>query len=101
MKFLVIARPRQNQQGMTSAMVEASKEIANRYLKSGIDDCLFAIADGIGGSCGIMNADSGEALVELLQNVPAVPFMEVQTYLLADFNKVVDKLIEGMKKQRL
>jgi hypothetical protein len=39
--------------------------------------------------------------VELLQNVPAVPFMEVQTYLLADFNKVVDKLIEGMKKQRL
>src|SRR2546428_510665 len=75
MKFLVISRPRANTQGLTSAMVEAYKEIVNRYLKSGIDDCLFAIADGRGGTCGIMNADSGEALVELLQDVPAISFL--------------------------
>jgi len=48
-----------------------------------------------------MNADSGEALVELLQDVPAISFLEVETYLLADFNKVLDKLIGGMKKQGL
>jgi hypothetical protein len=36
MKFVVIARPRPPQQGMTSAMVHATLEKVNRQLKIGI-----------------------------------------------------------------
>jgi hypothetical protein len=39
-KFLVISRPRENQPGMTSAMIEATVEKGKRQLKSGVIDCL-------------------------------------------------------------
>src|SRR5580704_2895539 len=74
MKFVVITRPRPVQQGMTSAMLEATLAKVNEQLKSGIIDCIYSFADG-GGSVGIGNADSGEALVEGLQYA-ASPFLQ-------------------------
>ena len=101
MKFLVIARPRHTQQGVTSAMVQASREIVNGYVKSGIDDCAYSIADGNGGGVGIVNADSHEKLMELLMAAPVSAFSEFQTYPLADFDSSISKVIEAMKKQGL
>ena len=100
MKFLVIVRPRHPQQGLTSAMVQASREIVNGYIKSGIDDCAFSIADGNGG-VGIINANSHEQLMELLMAAPVAAFSEFQTYPLADFDSSISKVIEAMKKQGL
>lgn len=99
MKFLVIARPRENQQGMTSAMVEATVEKAKGQLKSGVIDCLFSFADG-SGSVGISNAESGEAIVDEL-NYPASPFVHFEVYPLASWDKVLGNLITNMKKQGL
>ncbi len=60
MKFLIIARPRQIQQGTTSEMVQAPLEKVKGQLKSGVTDCTYSFADG-SGSVGIANADSGES----------------------------------------
>jgi muconolactone delta-isomerase len=100
MKFLVISRPRSVQQGMTSAMVQATKEIVNGYVKSGKFDCLYRFAGG-NGVCAIANADSGDALEDLLQELPTAPFVEYESHPLADCDKFLEKLIEGMKKQGL
>jgi muconolactone delta-isomerase len=100
MKFLVIARPRQIQQGMTSAMVQTTREVVNRDIKSGKIDCLYRFAGG-NGTCAIVNADSGDALEEMLMEGPAFPFIEFESHPLADADKFLDKLIEGMKKQGL
>ncbi len=94
MKFLVISRPRQIQQGLTSAMLQASREILNRHIKSGTDDCIYLTPDG-GYAVAIVNADSGEALADLFAELPTSPFVEYETRPLADFNKVIDKLIGG------
>ncbi len=99
MKFLIIARPRPNQQGMTSEMIQATLEKVNGQLKSGVTDCIYSIADG-SGSVGIVNADSGEALVDLLES-PAAPFVHFEAHPLSDFNKVINNLITRMKRQGL
>jgi hypothetical protein len=99
MKFLVISRPRENQQGLTSAMVEATLDIVKAQLKAGLIDCIYAFADG-SGTVGIGNADSGEALVEALET-PATPFVRFEAHPLADFNKVVSNAISNLKKQGL
>jgi muconolactone delta-isomerase len=100
MKFLVIARPRPIQQGVTSAMVQATREIANRNIKSGKIDCLYRFAGG-NGTCAIVNAESGDALEEMLLEAPSFPFLEFETHALAGADKYLDKVIEGMKKQGL
>jgi hypothetical protein len=82
---------------MTSAMLEATLAKVNEQLKSGIIDCIYSFADG-GGSVGIGNADSGEALVEGLQYA-ASPFLQFEVHPLADFNKVMSSEITAMKKQ--
>jgi len=99
-KFLVISRPRPNQQGMTSAMLQATLEKVKEELKSGVIDCLYSFADG-SGSVGIGNADSGEALAASLLESPASPFIEFEAHPLADFEKVVGAVIAGMKKRGL
>ena len=99
MKFLVIARPRENQQGMTSAMVETTWEKVKGQLKSGVFDCLHRFADG-SGSVGIVNADSGDALADLLAS-PASRFIRFEAHPLADFNKGIDNAIAELRKQGL
>lgn len=99
MKFLIIARPRPNQQGMTSQMVQATLEKVKGHLKSKVTDCIYSFADGTG-TFAISNADSGEAIVDLLDS-PAAPFLHFEVHPLADFNKVIGNLITTMKKQGL
>ena len=99
MKFRVISRPRRIQQGLTSAMLQASREILNRHIKSGTDDCIYLTPDGGYAGVAIFNADSGEALADLFAELPTSPFVEYETRPLADFNKVIDKLIGGMKSK--
>ena len=99
MKFLVITKPRPIP-GVTSAMVEATRDIAKRNTKNGVTDCYYSFAGG-STSCAIVNADSGEALMEMLLEAPVSPFLEIETHPLADGQKFLDKLIEGMKKAGL
>ena len=99
MKFLMIARPRPIP-GMTSALAQATKERAKTQLKSGVIDCFYTFAGG-SGSCAIINAESAEALQELVMDNPTYPFLENETYLLADGDKFLDKVIEGLKKAGL
>jgi muconolactone delta-isomerase len=99
MKFLVITKSRPIP-GVTSAMVQATRDIAKRNAKNGVVDSFYAFAGG-NGSCSIVNADSGEALMDMLLESPVSPFLEVETYPLADGDQFLGKLIEGMKKQGL
>ena len=97
MKFLVIVKPRPIQQGMTSAIVQATQERVNALLKSGTYDCVHICAGSRDGVV-IVNADSGEALSEALDS-PAAPFFDFEVRPLTDFNKAISKTIEVMKKQ--
>ena len=99
MKFLMIARPRPIP-GVTSAMVEATRDIAKRNTTNGVVDCFYSFAGG-SGSCSIINAESGEALMETLMEAPVSSFLDIDIHPLADGQKFLDKLIEGMKKAGL
>jgi len=99
-KFLVIARPRQGQQGMTSAMVQKTREMLKADIKSGRVDFIYHFAGG-NGVAGIYNVDSGDALDEALQRYPTTPFVDHETYPLADGDKFFANLIEGLKRQGL
>jgi len=85
---------------MTSAIAHAANERAKVLRKSGVIDCFYTFAGG-NGSCVIMNADSAEALQELVMENPAYPFLEHETHLLADGEKFTGKLAEALKKQGL
>ena len=97
MKFLTIVKPRPIP-GMTSAIAQATLERLKANLKSGVADCYYTFA-GDDASCGILNADSAEALQELLMESPAYPFLEHETHVLTDSQKFIGKLIESLKKQ--
>jgi muconolactone delta-isomerase len=99
MKFLVMIKPRPVQ-GMTSAIVEATREIAKRNVRNGITECLYSFAGG-NRSFAIVNADSGDALQDLLLKAPAAPFLEIEAHPLADGDKFLEKMIETLKKQGL
>jgi hypothetical protein len=99
MKFLIIAKARPIP-GMSSAIAQATMDRAKAQLKSGIIDCFYTFAGG-NASCVIINADSAEALQELVMENPGYPFLEHETHPLADGEKFMGKLIEGMKKQGL
>jgi len=100
MKFVVFAHPRQDRQGMTSAMLEVTLAKVNQQLQSGVIDCIYAFADGSGASVAIGNADSGEALIEGLQ-YEASAFLQFEVHPLADFNRVISGEIAAMKKRNL
>ena len=85
---------------MTSAMLAATLAKVNEQLQSGVIDCIYAFADGSGGSVGIGNADSGEALIEGLEYA-ASPFLQFEVHPLADFNKVISGEIKAMKDRGL
>ncbi len=99
MKFVVITRPRPLQ-GMTSAMLAATLAKVNEQSKNGVIDCIYALANGSGGSVGIGNADSGEALIEGLAYA-ASPFLQFEVHPLADFNKVISGEIKALKDRGL
>ena len=100
MKFLVTTKAHAVQQGMTSAIVQATQEMADRDIKNGVIDVLYAFADG-SGSVGIANADSGEALAQSLLGLPAAPFFDFEARPLAEFNKVVNLRLDALKKNGL
>src|SRR5215467_14584507 len=101
MKFLVIGRPRHAQQGVTSRILQESREIINRNSKSGITEYAYSFADGNGGAVAIVNAESAEKLAELLMEAPVSAFTDFQTYPVAEFDSTIGKVIEAMKKQGL
>jgi hypothetical protein len=97
MKFLLIVKPRQIP-GMTSAIAQAALEGAKANLKSGVADCFYTFVGG-DASCAILNADSAEALQELVMGNPAFPFLEHETHVLVEGEKFMGKFIESLKKQ--
>lgn len=97
MKFLVITRPCENQQGMTSAMLQATLEKVRGRIKAGIIDCLYSFTDG-SGTVGVSNAESSEAMMDAL-DYPASPFVHFQVLPIAGFDNVINDMIKTMEKQ--
>jgi hypothetical protein len=98
MKFLVFARARKNQQGMSSAMLQATLEKVRARMKAGIIDCLFSFTDG-SGTVGISNAESSEAMMhELHLAYPASPFVHFEVLPIFG-GYITSKTIATMERQ--
>ena len=98
MKFLVMAKIRAGTP-LPSAAVQGQKEVINRFLKSGVNDCVYLFPDG--GGFGIANADSGEHLMQLLTEIPTYPFLDWEVRTLSEFNQGMDRVIQALKSQGL
>jgi hypothetical protein len=97
MKFLVITTPRENQQGMTRTMLQATLERVRSRMKAGLLDCLYTFTDG-SGAVGVSNAESNEAMMDAL-DYPISPFVHFQVLPIAGFDNVIKDLIETMEKK--
>jgi|YelNatPaOPRAMG01_1025707.scaffolds.fasta_scaffold06426_8 muconolactone delta-isomerase len=94
MKFLVMAKPRAGAP-LSSAALQGQKEVINRYLKSGANDCVYLFPDG--GGFGIANADSGEHLMQMLTEIPTYPFLDWEVRPLSEFTQGMDRMIQLFK----
>ncbi|NIO03145.1 MAG: hypothetical protein GTN74_00630 [Proteobacteria bacterium] len=98
MKFLVSARP-----GTIPIKVkygvhvfQAAKEWANARLADGTFDCHYVYSD-LGG-ISITNADSHEAIQDLILDCPLYPYFDWEVTALCDANHSYDKNVSYFKK---
>ncbi|NIN00454.1 MAG: hypothetical protein GTO24_20950 [candidate division Zixibacteria bacterium] len=98
MKFLVTARPGtipiKVKYGVL--VVQAAKEWANARLTDGTFDCHYAFPQL--GAIAITNADSHEAVQDLILECPLYPYFHWEVTALCDPNHSYDKNIEYFKK---
>jgi hypothetical protein len=97
MKFLVITRPRENQQGMTSTSLQATLERVRSRMKAGLLECLYTFTDG-SGAIGVSNAESSEAMMDAL-DYPISPFVHFEVLPITGFDNVISDLITRMEKK--
>jgi hypothetical protein len=97
MKFLVLAGPApiQPPPAVMADVMKAFKKWMAEQIKTGTVDCAFGYAAG-GGGCGIVNASSGEELMELMVGSPLGPFSTFDLRPLADFNSGMDLAIKQL-----
>jgi len=81
----------------TVAMLQASKELVNAWLESGLADCAYGFPAG-DGFC-IANHDSHETLMDTIVEYPQYPFMDWEITPLVDANYSFDKFIAYFKSQ--
>ncbi|UCE54310.1 MAG: hypothetical protein JSV31_02395 [Desulfobacterales bacterium] len=98
MKFLMTARP-----GTTNiklkygaSLFQAAKEWIQTRLSDGTFDCHYVFID-LGGLT-ILNAESSEAVFEMILDYPLYPFFEWEVTALCDWQHGYDKNIEYFKK---
>jgi muconolactone delta-isomerase len=99
MKYLILAKQREGATPPANliAVFEAAKEVLNKGLADGSVDCAYQFADGRRG-VSIVNAESAEALWEMLDSYPFYSVQDYEVHPLADVNYVVDKAIKRMKQ---
>jgi len=100
MKFLVLLNPLPGAPRPEIASYRAGKEWINARLADGSVDCTYNVVgskQGIG-SVAIANADSHEALEELVLSFPMYPFFDLEILPLSDLNRFLEKGIEMMQK---
>lgn len=98
MKYLITARP-----GTTTIKVkygvhlfQAAKGWAKAKLADGTFDCHYTFSD-LGGLT-IANADSHEAMQDMILDYPLYPYFDWEITALCDANHTYDKNIEYFKK---
>ena len=99
MKFLVIGKPARTAQFTAKqrlAMMQASKEWQEAYLKNGTVDCAYAFIDG--GGFTISNYDTAEDALKAVINFPANALFEWDVKPLADMIKTYDEVISIFKR---
>ncbi|MGB3904279.1 MAG: hypothetical protein WBB22_05105 [Anaerolineae bacterium] len=79
------------------AVYQAAKQWSNARLADGTLECQYNFAD-LSGGCGIINADSHEAVLENLLDYPLFPFFDWDVNPLSDWSHAHDKLIEFFQK---
>ena len=102
MKFLVLlkALPGAPGPGNPVASYRTGKEWMNARLADGSVDCAYNVIgskQGIG-AVAIANADSHEALTELVLSFPQYPFFDLDILPLSDLDHFLGKAIEMMQK---
>jgi hypothetical protein len=98
MKFLLTARP-----GTTTirlkygtSLFQAAKEWAQTRLSDGTFDCHYAFVD-LGGLT-IANAESSEAIFDMILDYPLYPFFDWEVTALCNWEQSYDKNIEYFKR---
>jgi len=102
MKFLILTKPLPGapKQENPVAVSRAGKEWINARLADGSVDCAYNVIgskQGIG-AVAIANADSHEALAELVLSFPAYPFFDLEILPLSDLNRFLEMVIEITQK---
>ena len=102
MKFLILVKPLPGAPRPENpvALLQAGKEWINARLADGSLDCAYNVIgskQGMGGVA-IGNADSHEALAELVLSFPQYSFFDFEILPLSDLNHFLGKGIEMMQK---
>jgi muconolactone delta-isomerase len=85
MKFLVFARPRTGAnvpEENIPTLFKETREWFNECLANGTADCFYNLPAG--GGVAIINANSHEALTEILSAYPLQPWMQYELHPLSD-----------------
>ena len=102
MKFLVLVKPLPGAPRPENpvALLQAGKEWINDRLADGSVDCGYNVIGSKQGMDGVAigNADSHEALAELVLSFPQYPFFDFEILPLSDLNHFLGKSIEMTQK---
>ena len=95
MKYLVFARPRVGAvlPDNPLALWQATKEWTEAHLADGILDCAYNLPAG--GGVAIINANTHEALTELLSVYPLQPFTQYEIHILSDVKHLFELAIKA------
>ena len=102
MKFLILTKPLPGapRQENPVAVLQAGKEWIDARLADGSLDCAYNVIGPKQGMSGvaIANADSHEALTELVLSFPAYAFCDLEILPLSDLDHFLGKAIEITQK---
>jgi len=102
MKFLILVKPLPGAPRPENpvALLQASKEWMNARLADGSVDCAYKVIGSKQGidSVAIANADSHEALAELVLSFPAYALCDLEILPLSDLNRFLEMVIEITQK---
>ena len=81
-----------------AALLQAARKYMNALLADGTADCAFTFPDGAG--VAILNADTHEALMDLLLEFPLYTLSVWDIKPLCDIDHFYDKFLEVLQEQK-
>jgi muconolactone delta-isomerase len=96
MKFLVLTKPRSMPPERGAEVLKAQKEWFRAKQANHSLDIVYGFPEGGGVSIG--NADSPEALMRLIREAPAFPFVEFEIRPLVDINTSLDSAVQMFER---